>query len=70
MDLIIERLRRDPVYGPRIVDTPPSAFAVVAHSMARFLDGLDERHGGARSWALRAGVTPDQLDALTELLVE
>ncbi len=69
MDRIVERLRRDPVYGRRIAEVPPSAFAVVADTMARFLDGVDERHGGARSWALHAGVTPDQLDALADLLV-
>jgi len=70
MDLIIGRLRRDPHYADRIDELPPSAFIVEAATMERFLDGLSERYGGPRPWALGAGVTEDQLDALVDVLVE
>jgi len=70
MDLIVERLRRDPLYAPRIDELPPSVFAVAATTMQRFLDGLDQRYGGARRWALGAGVAPGQLDALADILLE
>jgi hypothetical protein len=37
--------------------------------MERFLDGLDERFGGARAWARGAGVEEAQLKSLVHLLV-
>jgi hypothetical protein len=43
---------------------------VLATSMERFLEGLDERHGGARQWALDSGLSTDDLDKLQVLLVE
>ena len=38
--------------------------------MERFLTGLDDRYGGARAWALGAGVAEGSLDALTETLLD
>jgi protein-tyrosine phosphatase len=70
MDLILGRLRRDPYFAGRIDDLPPSVFVVEAATMERFLDGLQEKYGGARSWAQMAGVPTDQLDVLADLLVE
>jgi protein-tyrosine phosphatase len=70
MDLILGRLRRDPYFADRIADLPPSLFAVEASTMESFLDGLDQRFGGARRWALGAGVTETQLRALERLLLE
>jgi protein-tyrosine phosphatase len=70
MDLIIGRLRRDPHFAHRIDKLPASVFMVEATTIERFLDGLHERHGGARSWALAAGVGQEHLDALVDTLVE
>jgi len=70
MELIIGRVRRDPLVGDRVDEIPASAFAVLATSMERFLEGLDERHGGARQWALDSGLSTDDLDKLQVLLVE
>jgi hypothetical protein len=70
LDLILQRLRRHPVYGPAIGDIPPSRFRVEAATMERFLDELDARFGGAAGWAASAGVAPATLDALGEALLE
>lgn len=70
MDLIIGRLRRDPHFADRVDELPRSVFVVEATTMERFLDGLAERHGGARAWALGAGVPAAHIDALVDLLVE
>jgi hypothetical protein len=70
MDLILGRLRRDPQYADRFDELPPSVFVVEASTMEGFLDGLDERFGGARKWALGVGVTEAQLDLMDHLLVE
>jgi protein-tyrosine phosphatase len=70
MDLILGRLRRDPLYGDRVDDLPASVFAVEAETMERFLIGIDQRYGGARGWALDAGVPEDALDLLPDLLLE
>jgi protein-tyrosine phosphatase len=69
MDLILGRLRRDPQYADRIDDLPPSVFLVEASTMEGFLDGLEDRYGGARKWALGVGVSEDQLETMTHLLV-
>ena len=69
MDLILGRLRRDPHFADRLDELPPSVFAVEASTMERFLDGVDERFGGARAWAFGAGVEEAQLKSLVHLLV-
>ena len=67
---ILDRWRSDPEFADRMAKVPPSRFSVEAPTMEGFLDGLAERHGGARSWAIGAGVAPAALDAMTELLLE
>ena len=37
--------------------------------MDRFLATLHDQHGGAREWALAAGVAPDSLDRMAALLL-
>jgi protein-tyrosine phosphatase len=69
MELILERLFRNTSEGKSLYDLPASAFAVEAPTMRDFLERLDERYGGARQWALAAGVSGDRLDALSEILV-
>ncbi|MGO9344655.1 MAG: tyrosine-protein phosphatase [Acidimicrobiales bacterium] len=69
LDLILGRLRRDPYYSDKMNDLPPSVFVVEASTMERFLDGLKERFGGPRRWALGAGVSEAQLEAIADLLV-
>lgn len=70
MELIMGRYRSDPNFAGRISTVPSSRFSVEGDTMARFIDGLHSRFGGARSWALAAGLSPDALDRMEELLVE
>jgi rhodanese-related sulfurtransferase len=70
LDLILERLRRHPVYGPEIKEVPASRFSVDPAMIDRFLDGLDDRFGGARGWAKSVGVTEESLARLEFGLLE
>ncbi len=69
LELILERLRRDPVWGGSAPKIPPERVTAEAATMGRFLELLYERHGGARAWALAAGVPPENLDAMAAQLV-
>ncbi len=69
MELIIGRLRRDPVYGKRLDELPASAFTVAARSIEGFLDGVDERYGGPAAWARQAGVDDEHLAVLRATLL-
>jgi hypothetical protein len=69
MELIVDRMRRDPVWGDRIAGIPTERFLAEAATMERFLDLLYRRHGGAREWALAAGVPVESLDAMSSELV-
>jgi len=46
MELIIGRVRRDPLVGDRVDEIPASAFAVLATSMERFLEGSTSATAG------------------------
>ena len=70
MPLIIGRYRSDPVLAERMAAVPASRFGVEPASMERFLSGLHRQHGGARAWAESAGLPPQSLDGLTDLLTE
>lgn len=70
MELILGRYRSDPALAERMARVPPSRFSVEAPTMERFLAELDDRFGGARAWALRAGVAAGALDRLGELLLD
>ena len=69
MELILERLRRDPVWGSHVSEIPPERVLAAGTTMARFLDLLYQRHGGARDWALAVGVTAQSLDEMTSHFV-
>jgi len=67
---IMDRWLADPEFAERMAKVPASRFSVEASTMEGFLDGLDARHGGARSWALGAGVPRDALDRLVDLVLD
>jgi protein tyrosine/serine phosphatase len=69
MDRVVARLRRLS-YGRTMDDDPPEVYQAVGATMERFLEALDERHGGARAWAEAAGVPATALDRLSAALVD
>jgi protein-tyrosine phosphatase len=68
IDLIRVRQRRDPETAQRM-DVAPQLFNVEALTMEKFLDGLHERHGGGRMWALDAGVSPEIFERMDATLL-
>ncbi len=68
--LILERWQADPEFAERMAKVPPSRYSVEAPTMEGFLDGLAARHGGARSWALGAGVPAGVLERLVDQVLE
>jgi len=65
MELVLERILRTLGEDRRVEDLPANAFTVKASTMEGFLDRLDQRYGGARQWALAAGVPYDSLNSLS-----
>jgi len=68
--LIVDRWSADPEFAERMAKVPPSRLSVEAPTMEGFLDQLHARFGGARSWALEAGVPSSALDRMVDLLLE
>jgi protein-tyrosine phosphatase len=69
MELILNRLRRDPVWADHVADVPAGRILVEATTMEGFLDLLRESYGGAREWALTAGVPVESLNAMSAHLL-
>ncbi len=70
MELILDRYRRsDPDAAARLAQLPPATYGVEAVTMRSFLDRVGTDFGGARQWAADAGVPPDALDRIPELLL-
>jgi hypothetical protein len=69
MELILDRLRRDPVWGDYVAEIPPERVHAEASTMERFLDLLYQRHGGAREWAVAVGMSAQSLDEMTSHLL-
>jgi protein-tyrosine phosphatase len=70
MELILARYRSDPDVAARMADVPAYRFAVEAETMERFLAGLHQRYGGARAWAVAAGVDTAVLGRMPDLLLD
>lgn len=68
--LILDKLRRDSVYHETLERTDPLVLAAKSETIARFLDELDARYGGARAWAQGAGFGGDRLRLLSDALLE
>ena len=67
---IVERLRLDPVYRDTLDQTPDWRLAAPPATMATLLARLDERYGDARSWARSVGVSADELEQLSDALLD
>jgi protein-tyrosine phosphatase len=65
---ILERLGANPPTGQ--VPVPPSRLTVEPATMERFLERLQQRHGGAAKWMVAASGDASLPERLAELLVE
>jgi protein-tyrosine phosphatase len=69
MDLIASRFRAEADAEVRIAEIPQFLLRAESETMETFLDQLYRLYGGARPWALAAGVLPEALSAMTASLV-
>ena len=67
---LISFLRRRPSYIERLDQLPPSALDSDPSTMRQFLGLVNESYGGARRWALMAGVSETTLRRLESTLLE
>jgi protein-tyrosine phosphatase len=67
---LVNFLRRRPSYIERLDLLPPTALDSEPDTMRQFLGLLNESYGGARSWALMAGVSEAALRRLESTLLE
>ena len=70
IDLIRARLRSDPVYGAQIDQSSAPSPSMQSAPMEHFLTEIHQRYGGAREWALAAGVTRESLSSMSTLLLD
>lgn len=70
MERIIDRLRAHPVYRRGIESVRVQDHYPDAEVMDSFLDGLEERHGGAEEWLRSSGAPADTVDRLRHLLLD
>jgi protein-tyrosine phosphatase len=70
MTHLVTFLRQDAAYSDTIDRTPPSLLSANAGTMGSFLGALEQQHGGARRWALDAGISSRDLDSLSLLLLQ
>jgi protein-tyrosine phosphatase len=64
IEAIIERLARSKMYGRDITSRPVRAHEARAETMRAFLEQLDARYGGLKSWLAGQGFTDDEVAAL------
>jgi protein-tyrosine phosphatase len=70
MSRLLARLAEDPVYAETIGQTPPQLLRSDGEDMVSFLTALDVRHGGPLAWFLSVGGRNEQIERVTELLLE
>ncbi len=63
LEAIIERLARSKMYGD-VTSRPVRAHEARAETMRAFLEQLDARYGGLKSWLASQGFTDDEVAAL------
>ncbi len=69
MDLVLARIRSNPDAEAQIAEVPQFLLQAEARTMETFIDDLHRKHGGARKWALDAGVSTETVDTMTEVLL-
>jgi protein-tyrosine phosphatase len=69
LDRIAAKLARLPTYAPSMPRRDRASMACEPHTMAAFLEALDDRYGGARRWLQSVGLPAATLQSLRECLV-
>jgi hypothetical protein len=69
MPRMLERFASWPRYRDHLAAMPPQVYAVEEQPIRIFLSELDERHGGARAWALDHGARTESLARLERELL-
>lgn len=68
---IIERIRTAPVYKDNgLAFAPAWIFSSDPETMLAFLDRMSAKYGNAEGWALQRGLTPSEIAAIREHLLE
>ena len=71
MKPIIERIRNAPVYKENgLAYAPAWIFSSDPETMLAFLERMTAKYGSAEDWALQHGLTPEEIDAIREHLLE
>lgn len=70
MGRLLERLKQSEVYRKRVETNPAEVYLAEEHTIAMFLDALDERFGGPSAWALTHGLDEAAVDGLRDNLLE
>lgn len=70
MERMLERLRASDIYRERVRINPAEVYRSDPHTMELFLDAIAERWGDAEGWALAHGLTPAEIEALRQGLLE
>jgi protein-tyrosine phosphatase len=66
---VLRRLGELQPYSRTLEGSVPADHEVRAETMLRFLDALDERHGGSEEWFLTQGLSPDTLAAYRDAML-
>ena len=69
IERIIERLSSRPAYADNLRDRPLEDHTPRPETMARILEVLADRHGGAQGWLQAQGWTEEQVAALRASLI-
>jgi protein-tyrosine phosphatase len=70
LERIMQRLRRMPSHRDEVDKLPAEVYLADEPTIRAFLAGLEERHGGARAWALANGLPAEAIERLDRTLLE
>lgn len=70
MEALIAKWRTNATYGARLNEVPPEILSAHPDTMLRFLELLNERHGGPREWASAVGISDAAIEGLASALLE
>lgn len=70
MDAVKARFASWPRYAAHMATVAPEMYMAHETTVRGVLDALDQRHGGARGWALARGIDPALLSRFPDHLVE